>query len=109
MNDLQRLRDKLDFANAATAELHVALDLPGFDDFLLDAIFHPADLAQETFVDGAGVTKRLYHLEELGAQRLVAGHGARLDEHHALPGLAPLNVIGFVTAERSREWTGITF
>ena len=39
----------------------------------------------------------------------VAGHAARLDQHHPLPGLAPLRVVILVAGQRTAERAGIAF
>ena len=42
---LQRLHHELDFPDAASPELHVALQFASLDHFVLDAVLHSHDLA----------------------------------------------------------------
>ena len=64
------------------------------------------------FAEHVGAQRRrepegLDHFEKLGGQAFVARHTSRLDEHHALPRLAPLRVIIFVAFERTRQRSGV--
>ena len=109
MKELEGLGGEFDFADAAAAQLHVAVELAGSDDLVFDAVLHGGDFGQHAFVDGARVTEGLDHFEELGGERLAAGDAAGFDEHHALPGLAPLRVIIFVAGERTAERAAVAF
>ena len=106
---LQRLHHEFDFPDAPAPELHVALQFVGLDHLVLDAALHGHDLAQHAFVDGPRIPERLDHLQKLGRQRLIARHAARLDQHHPLPGLAPLRVVVLVAGQRAAERTRIPF
>ena len=54
VENLQCLRDEFDFANAAAAQFDVAIEFAGFDDFVLDALFHRGNFLQSTFADERG-------------------------------------------------------
>ena len=109
VQDLQRLNNELDFADAAAAELHVAFQFIRSDHFPFDAILDQRDFMQDALADGMGITKRLDHFDKFRRQTLVAGDMARLDEHHALPGLAPLRIIVFIAFEGANERSGVAF
>ena len=109
MEKLLRLRDEFNLANAAAAKLHVSLEFTGANHFVLDAILHRADLVQRLRIDRARITKRLNGFQKFRGQPLVARHATRLDQHHPLPGLAPLRVIIFVALQRPAERSGIAF
>src|SRR5207247_28923 len=79
--------DELNFADAAAAELDVALQLATLDHFVFDARLYCGDFPEGPLAERARVAERLDHLKELGGDGGVAGHTAGLDEHHALPGL----------------------
>ena len=57
----------------------------------------------------AGITKGLDHFQKFRAQFRVAGDGAGFDEHHALPGLAPLGVKSLEAGKRADERAGRAF
>src|SRR5262245_60569387 len=68
MNELKRLCDELNFTNAAATELHIALKLASFDDFVLDTLLHRSQLAQKIFAERAWVAERLDHLQKFVRQ-----------------------------------------
>ena len=49
VDQLQRLRDEFDFADAATAQFDVAIDFARLHHFVFDALFGPGHLAQNPF------------------------------------------------------------
>src|SRR3954469_17597426 len=90
-------------------ELYVAMNLAGLNHFAFNALFHGRDFLEEIMADGTGIAERMHGLYEFRRDCAIARDAARLDQHHALPGLAPLRVIVFVTAQRADERAGITF
>ena len=107
LQQLQCLDDEFDFANSAASQLDVAIDFARLHHFVFNAQFRLGDFAQNPFAKRPRIAERLEHLEEFRGQRLVAGDTPGLDEHHPLPGLAPLRVIILVTAERTRQRAGV--
>ena len=103
MQQLERLGDELDFTNAAMTRFHVARQGLGADHLLLGAGLHGRDLGQQRRRRMARITERMQALEQLRAQREVAGDRPRLDERHALPGLSGGGVIMFESRERAHQ------
>ena len=106
VEQLQGLRDEFDFADAAAAQFNIALQFARLHHLVFQAGFHRRHAAEGAFREGARITEGLDHLQKFRAQFRVAGHGARLDQHHPLPRLAPLRVIGFKTFQRAHERAG---
>ncbi len=109
VEELERLDDELNFADATAAEFDVALQFAGLDDFVFDAGFHGGDIAQDAGGDGTGITKGLDHFQEFGAQFGVAGDGTGFDQHHAFPGLAPMRVVSLEAVEGTDQGAGGAF
>ena len=59
MEQLLRLHDELDFADAAAAQLDVAVQFTGANHFVLDALLHRGHLAERVLGERA-------HLVEAG-------------------------------------------
>ena len=57
MQNLQRLHDELDFADAATTQLDVALQFVRPDNFPFDAVLDRRDFMQDPFADGMGISE----------------------------------------------------
>src|SRR5208282_3694336 len=95
------------FADTAATKFHVALQFIRTHHLPLDAVFNRADLVQNALADGMRITERLDHFDKFRRQGLVTGNVARLDEHHPLPGLAPLRVIVFVAFEGTNQRPGV--
>ena len=108
VEQLGGLGDEFDFADAAAAQLHVAVLFAALDEFLLDAALHGSDFPKGSFAQRARVAIRLDHFQELGAKRGVTSDAAGFDEHHALPGLAPLGVKVLVAAQAAHQRAGIS-
>ena len=97
---LQRLNHKLDFPNPSAPQLYIAFQLVRLDHLVLDAAFHGHHLPQHALVDGPRIPERLDQLQEFRRQGRIPGHAASFDQHHPLPGLAPLRVVVFVAGQR---------
>ncbi len=108
-DQLQRLRQELDLADAALAELDVvpgdarhrvgcrharAARAPGPGPMLVDPPLHGVDVGDRGEIEAAPPDERPDRLEERRAQRQVAGHRARLDHRRAFPVLAHAFVVG---------------
>ena len=109
LEQLRGLGHKFDLADSTAAELHIAVELAGPNDLRLEAGFHRRDLAQRPLAQRARVTEGLDHFQEFRGERSVSRHAAGLDQHHALPGLAPLRVEIFVPGETAHERAGVPF
>ena len=103
-DELQRLRQEFDLANAALAELHVvagdarqrvaraSASAPPLCS--IDPPLHGVDVGDRGEVQAAAPDERPDRLQERRAQRQIAGHRARLDHRGALPVLAHAFVVG---------------
>ncbi len=95
-NELLRLDEKLDLADAASPELDV---VAGYDDLLVaahgvDLALHGVDVGDRRIVEILAPDERREVGEKTIAQRKVARRGPGLDERGALPVLADRLVIG---------------
>lgn len=102
VHELEQLDGELDVAQAAGAEFELAVDLGG-GDVVDDAAAHLLDVGDEVLAFGGLPDQRAYGGDVLGAQGLVAGHGAGLEEGLELPGLGPALVVGQVGGEGADE------
>src|SRR5690349_16831565 len=68
VEQLRHLSYEFNFSDPSASEFDVPFEFPFLDHFILDAPLHRGDLLQYILVDRAWVTKRLYHLQEIGAQ-----------------------------------------
>ena len=110
-NQLQGLRQELDFANAALAELHV---VPGDPLHLVgvrgdagalvgvDPPLHGVDVRHRREIQVPPPDERPDRLQELGAERKVTGHRTRLQHGGAFPVLAHALVVGNRGEDRDR-------
>ena len=48
---LERLHHEFDFANPATAQLHMAVQFTGADELVFNTVLHRRHLAQHAFID----------------------------------------------------------
>ena len=104
-DQLLRLHEELDFADAAAAKLHVMTrhrDLR-MAAHRMDLALHGVDVGDGRIVEILAPDEGREILEKLRAERLVAGHGPRLDERRALPVLAEHLVIGEGSRQRDRH------
>src|SRR3972149_1545423 len=89
IQDLERLRDKLDLAYTAVAQLDMTKAFSAKRDVRIDPILDGADLRDGAVVDRLAVDEGLNQLQEGPPHSPIPGHGPCLDERHALPGLPP--------------------
>ncbi len=108
-DELQGLRQELDLADAALAELDVMAEQAGGGRPLraerralvrVHAALHGVDVGQRGEVEAATPDEGTDGFEELRAEQGVAGHRARLDHGGALPVLAHALVVGDGGGER---------
>ena len=99
IDQLKRLDHELDLADAAVAELHIAVRPPLLLHVPVDLLLHVADLGDGAVVEVLPVHEGRDAVHELPAHGLVAGHGPGLDQRRPLPGLAPGLVIDLVPAQ----------
>ena len=99
---LQHLSKELDFADAATPQLDVAIAIA----FVAEPI-HPLLIAmhllERGMVEVLAVDEGLNQVEKAPAQAPIAGHRARLDEREALERLAPRLVVLRALGQRVRH------
>ena len=103
VEELQRLHDELDLADAAAAELDVAgapvtVAAPG--QLPIDLALHAANRRHHAFVEPLAIDDPARQVHELRADPLVAGRHARLEQRLALPRRRALAVVGVVALER---------
>ncbi|MNV30420.1 hypothetical protein D3C71_1216860 [compost metagenome] len=91
MDQLERLGNKLDFANTAGTELDVVGHALA-PHFLLDQLLHGAQRFDGGKVEVTPVNEWPQHLLQLRAGYLIPGHHPRLDHRVAFP-VAPLVLV----------------
>src|SRR5579859_1034319 len=109
MQQLQRLGDKLNLSYSSSSKFNVSLQLVSSHHLVFNSILHRADLKKNALIDGPRVPERVNRFKKLRGQRLIPGNAAGLDQHHPLPGLAPLRIVILVTREGSAQRTRIAF
>src|SRR6266540_336501 len=103
VEELERLNEELDLADAAAAELDVAaLDALGTER-LVDLLLHAADGGDDIGIDARPEHEGPDHLDEPRGHPGVAGAKARLDERLPLPELGALGQIGPIALEREDD------
>ena len=105
VDELQRLHDEFDFANAADTELDVALEFVRSNYIALDAALDVGDLLEQIGRCALRINERLMLPQEFVRQFAAARDSARLDQREALPCFTETGIIIFHALERSRERT----
>src|SRR4030095_12881585 len=103
VEQLQRLCEKLDLANTAIAQFDITFLSFAREQLVLDSCLHVPQLIDGCVVEIAAINKRLDLLQEVRAERLVAGHGTRFYQRRSLPTLAPGFVVEHCRAHRLHE------
>ena len=103
MQKLQRLDHKLNLANPARAQFHVAPDIFVADDIALDPPFDAADFFQDIPGRTLWKNERLMLPEKFVGQLAAAGDAARLGQRQPLPCLAKAGIIIFHAVDRAAE------
>src|SRR6185295_20141775 len=85
VDQLQRLGEKFDLANAAVAELEVARFFVAGEQLILDAHLHMAQFVDSGVVEITAVDERFHFFEKARAEPDVSRDRPRLDQSRALP------------------------
>ena len=102
VHELQQLDGELDVAQAAAAELDLALGLRGRD-VLLDPAAHRLHVGDEAGPVAGLPHQRPQRVDVGPAEVGVAGDRAHLEQRLELPGAGPLLVVGAVAGERAHQ------
>ena len=102
VQQLVRLRDELDVADAARADLQVEV-AAGAARLLLDPLLHVLDASHARNVHRRGVEDGVERADDAPAELEVAGHGPRLHEGGLLPGRRPRLVVGLERDARHHQ------
>src|SRR5438874_3975230 len=103
VDELKRLHDKLDLANATSAKFDVALKIVRADYVALNASLDPSNLVEQIRRWTLRVNERLMLTQKFVSQLATPADPARLDQRKALPSFAEAGVIIFHTLEGSGE------
>src|SRR5947208_16953798 len=101
MDQLQRLHDGVDVANAAAPESYVALELFCSNNVALDAKLDARNLIQQIGVGALWVNERLMLPQEFVSELTATGDSAGFDERKPFPSFAEPSVIIFHALERA--------
>src|SRR6476661_7062275 len=100
IDELQRLHDEFDFANAADAKLDVAMELVRSNYVAFNAALDVCDLFEQIRSRALRINKRLMLPQEFIRKFAAAGDASRLDECEAFPCFAETGIIIFHAIER---------
>ena len=103
VEELERLHEELDLADAADAELDVAALGVLAAERAVDGALHPADLPHDGGVEPRPEHEGPDQLGEAAGDRGIAGAEAGLDERLPLPGLRAIGHVGAVALEGQDE------
>src|SRR5262252_6809484 len=109
VDELERLHNEFDLANAAAPKFHVALELVRPDNVALDALLDTGDFIQQIGRDAFRVNERLVLPQEFIGQFAAAADSARLDQRQAFPGFAKPGIIIFHALKGPSQWPRRTF
>src|SRR5262249_24413046 len=101
VEELKRLNQELDLSNAAAPQLHVAAAL--FRQVAVDLPLHSSHRVDDARVHARSVDDTARQLHEAGADALVAGADATLEQGLPLPQLGALGVVRAVAGEREHH------
>src|SRR6266487_3173550 len=105
MDQLQRLHDKFDVANAAASEFYVALEVFCSNNVALDAAFDACNLIQQIVRRALGINERLMLPQEFVSQLTAASDAACLNQCKPFPSFTEPSVIIFHALERPSQRT----
>ena len=103
VQELERLHEELDLANAAASQLDVELFAALRLDRSIDLTLHRPDGDRDPGIDAGPVDHVARQLGKARADALVAGRDARLQQRLAFPELRPLAVVGAIAVEREHH------
>src|SRR5438270_751238 len=109
VNELKRLHDKFDLANAAGAKLDVAAEILLSHDIALDASLDVGDLVEQIGRGTARINKRLMLPQEFVSKLAAAADSSGLDQCQPLPGFAKTAVVMLHTFQRAGQRAGRAF
>src|SRR5205809_6832791 len=95
MDQLQRLHNEFDVANAAAPEFYVALELFCPNDVALNAMLDARNLIQQIGTGALWVNERLMLLQEYVTDLTASGDSARSGERKQFPRFAEPSVTIF--------------
>ncbi len=98
------MNDKFEFADAAAAELDIALDQIGRTQLLFDLALHRAQLTQGVEIEITAIDEAREFVEQAVAGSNRAGDGPRTQQHRSLPRVAHTLVIAERALDRDHEW-----
>src|ERR1019366_6883848 len=103
INQGERLKDKLEFANSAVPKFDVAFDQIGRAKFRLDLMFHRAQLAQRVEIEIAAIDEAAEFIEQLAAELKRSGDRSRAQKSRTLPRLSVRLIKGQRALDRNRQ------
>src|SRR4051794_34628138 len=106
VQQLQRLHDELDFANAARAQLDVTRKFLVTHHVALNPAFDCRNLVEQIAAWTLRKDERLMLPQKFVGQLAIAGHAARFLERESLPGFTKTGVVGLHALERAGERPG---
>src|SRR5947209_7857346 len=109
VNELKRLHDKFDLANAAGTKLDVAAEILLSHDIALDASLDAGDLIEQIGRGTARINERLMLPQEFVSKLAAAADSAGFDQCQPLPSFAKAAVVMLHTFQRASEWAGGAF
>src|SRR4029077_7214476 len=109
VDELERLDNKFDFANATCAELDVPFQVLLSNHVAFDPAFDAGDFVQQIGRRTSWVNEGLELTKKFVAELTAAAHRARFDQGQALPCLAKARVVIFHADQRTGERTGGSF
>ncbi|KPY91407.1 hypothetical protein ALO94_200861 [Pseudomonas syringae pv. spinaceae] len=105
VDQLERLGDKLDFANSASTQLDVFRHALAFH-FLLNQLLHGAQRFDGREIQVAAIHKRAQHFQQFGTRRQITADHPRLDHRVAFPVAALILVILLQRIEAEHQRPG---
>src|ERR1700736_3345899 len=109
VNELKRLHDKFDLANATRAQLDVAAEILLSHDIALDASLDAGDLVEQIGRGTTRINERLMLPQEFVRKLAAAADSAGLDQCQPLPRFAKAAVVMLHTFQRASQRAGGAF
>src|SRR2546423_2042507 len=109
VDNLQRLHDEFDIANAAASQFYIAFQFSRANDVAFDAMLDFCNLLQQVRCGVLWIDKGLMQPQEIVRQLAAAGDSASFDEGDALPGFAKSSIVIFHAFERASQRSSRAF